>query len=80
MKLEPFELISPRELFFGFMHSNLVNRLMLTVGQYAQAAPNDMFQANFIFSFIRHLGSNTIITIKETKVLVYEIISNSITK
>ena len=33
-----------------------------------------------IFSFIRHLGSNTIITIKEIKVLVYEIISNSITK
>ena len=34
----------------------------------------------YIFSFIRHLGSNTIITIKEIKVLVYEIISNSITK
>ena len=34
----------------------------------------------YIFSFIHHLGSNTIITVKEIKVLVYEIISNSITK
>ena len=44
---------------------------------YTSDMPNSHTNVDYIVNFIRHLGSNTIITIK---LIVYEIINNSIAK
>ena len=42
--------------------------------------PNRKWLIYSTFNFFRHFGSNTIISIKEIKIIVYEIISYSIAK